>query len=45
MEIGVSLRISPKTVEFHKAAIMDQLGLRNTAELTKFALTHGIVSS
>jgi len=44
-EIAVSLRISPKTVEFHKAAIMDQLGLRTTADLTRFALAHGIVSS
>jgi DNA-binding NarL/FixJ family response regulator len=44
-EIGVLLRISPKTVEFHKAAVMDQLGLRNTADLTRYALAHGIVSS
>jgi DNA-binding NarL/FixJ family response regulator len=44
-EIGVSLRISPKTVEFHKAAVMDQLGLRTTADLTRFALVHGIISS
>ena len=42
-EIGTLLRISPKTVEFHKAAVMDQLGLRNTAELTRYALAQGIV--
>jgi DNA-binding NarL/FixJ family response regulator len=42
-EIGVSLKISPKTVEFHKAAIMDQLGLRNTADLTRYAVSHGII--
>jgi DNA-binding NarL/FixJ family response regulator len=44
-EIGVALRISPKTVEFHKAAIMDQLGLRNTADLTRYALSRGIISA
>ena len=42
-EIGLQLKISPKTVEFHKAAVMDQLGLRNTADLTRYALTHGII--
>jgi DNA-binding NarL/FixJ family response regulator len=44
-EIGVLLRISPKTVEFHKAAVMDQLGLRNNADLTRYALTHGIITA
>jgi DNA-binding NarL/FixJ family response regulator len=44
-EIGIALRISPKTVEFHKAAVMDQLGLRTTADLTRYALAHGIISS
>ncbi len=44
-EISVSLNISPKTVEFHKSCVMDELGLRTTAELTRYAITHGIVSS
>ena len=44
-EIGLLLRISPKTVEFHKSAVMDQLGLRNTADLTRYALTHGIITA
>ena len=34
---------SRKTVEFHKASIMRLLGLRTTAELTRYALEHGIV--
>ena len=38
-----TLNISPKTVEFHKAALMDCLGLRTTAELTRYAIAHGIV--
>ncbi len=43
-EIAARLFISPKTVEFHKSRIMKALGLRNTAELVKYALKHGIVS-
>ncbi len=43
-EIAHLLNISPKTVEFHKSQIMDQLDLRTTAELTKYALTHGLTS-
>lgn len=43
-EVAQILRISPKTVEFHRNAIMDQLGLRTTAELTRYALVHGIIS-
>ncbi len=44
-EIASSLNISPKTVEFHKSQIMDQLNLHTTAELTKYALTRGLISS
>lgn len=44
-EIATILHISPKTVEFHKACLMDQLGLRSTAELTRYAINHGITSS
>jgi DNA-binding NarL/FixJ family response regulator len=42
-EIAHILNISVKTVEFHKASIMDELGLRTTAELTRYALQHGIL--
>ena len=41
-EIAAVLSISPKTVEFHKLGIMDALGVRTTAELTRYALEHGI---
>jgi len=44
-EIAGVLNISPKTVEFHKSQIMEQLDLHTTAELTKYALTHGLISS
>ena len=43
-EISAALRISPKTVEFHKSGLMDELGVRTTAELTRYALSKGIIS-
>ncbi|TDI43658.1 MAG: response regulator transcription factor [Acidobacteria bacterium] len=43
-EIGAVLDISPRTVEFHKYNIMEKLGLRTTAELTQYAIKHGVVS-
>jgi len=42
-EIAAILNLSVKTVEFHKARLMRQLSLRGTAELTKYAVQHGIV--
>lgn len=43
-DIASLLNISVKTVEFHKARIMDQLGIHTTAELTQYAMTHGLTS-
>jgi DNA-binding NarL/FixJ family response regulator len=43
-EIASRLKISTKTVEFHRSSVMDQLGLRTTAELTRYAYIHGIIS-
>lgn len=43
-DIASSLNISVKTVEFHKARIMDQLGIHTTAELTKYAMAHGLAT-
>jgi DNA-binding NarL/FixJ family response regulator len=43
-EIATILGISPKTVEFHKTQIMDILDLHTTAELTKYAIAHGLTS-
>lgn len=37
-EIGAVLGISPRTVEVHKTRIMAKLGVRNVAELVRFAL-------
>jgi FixJ family two-component response regulator len=37
-EIAVALGISPRTVEVHKTRLMAKLGVRNVAELVRFAL-------
>jgi DNA-binding NarL/FixJ family response regulator len=44
-EIAAILHISSKTVAFHKANVMRRLDLRSTAELTKYALEHGLSGS
>lgn len=44
-EIAGVLNISLKTVDFHKARIMDELRLRSTAELTRYAIEHGMVGA
>jgi DNA-binding NarL/FixJ family response regulator len=41
--IGSSLGLSIKTVEKHRQAIMDKLGLHDTASLTRYALDKGLV--
>lgn len=43
-EIAQSLNISVKTAQFHKTTIMEKLGVHTTAELTKYAIDHGIIS-
>ncbi len=42
-EIAHQLSLSVKTAVFHKMAIMDKLGLRTTAELTRYAMENNIV--
>lgn len=41
--IASLLHISVKTVEFHKARLMDILDLHSTADLTKYAVAEGLV--
>ena len=43
-EISAALNISTKTVEFHRNSLMDELGVRTTAELTRYAMSRGIIS-
>jgi len=44
-EAASILNISNKTVEFHKSRIMQELHVHTTAELTKYALAQGVISS
>ncbi len=43
-EIAVILRISRRTAEFHKARLMEILGLQNTVQLVHYAIRAGIGS-
>jgi DNA-binding NarL/FixJ family response regulator len=42
-EVAFVLGISLKTVEYHRACIFDRLGIRSTAELTRYAVCSGLV--
>ncbi|HYO81906.1 MAG TPA: response regulator transcription factor [Bryobacteraceae bacterium] len=43
-EIGGILEISARTVETHKYRMMDDLGVKTTAQLVQYAIKHGIVA-
>jgi DNA-binding NarL/FixJ family response regulator len=43
-QIAERLHLSVKTVETHRKRIMDKLGLRSIAELTKYAIREGITA-
>jgi two-component system, LuxR family, response regulator FixJ len=40
-EAGRRLGISPRTIEVHRASIMDKLGAKNTADLVRITLNSG----
>jgi DNA-binding NarL/FixJ family response regulator len=43
-EIASILDISTRTVEFHKYRMMQQLNIKTSAELVRYAVRHGIIS-
>ena len=44
-EIASTINVTVKTIEFHKARISKELGVRTTAELTKEAITLGLIAA
>jgi DNA-binding NarL/FixJ family response regulator len=44
-EIATILHVSSKTVAFHKSNVVRRLGIRTTAQLTKYAIDHGITGT
>jgi DNA-binding NarL/FixJ family response regulator len=44
-EIATQLKLSHRTIEFHKAKIMEVLDLHTTADLVKYAVVHGLVTT
>jgi DNA-binding NarL/FixJ family response regulator len=44
-QIADVLCVSPRTVEYHKYKMMGKLGLHSTADLTRYAMRHGIIST
>lgn len=44
-EIAAQLKISYRTVRFHKVRIMEELGISRNADLVKYAMNHRMISS
>lgn len=44
-EVARALNITARTVAYHKYGMMEQLGIRSTAELVHYAVRHRLVSS
>ena len=44
-EIGFTLDLSPKTVDVHRARIMERLRLRDLPSLTVFAMRNGLIKT
>jgi DNA-binding NarL/FixJ family response regulator len=42
-EVADILKVTPRTVAFHKYTIMEELGLKTTAELVQYAVQQGMV--
>ena len=43
VRIGEALHLSPNTVTTYRARILEKMGLDSNAELTRYALEHGII--
>ena len=43
-DVAAILKISTRTVEFHKYRIMERLNIKTNAELVQYAVKHGVIS-
>jgi DNA-binding NarL/FixJ family response regulator len=41
---ALALKLSPKTIEYHRRKALDRLGLRDVITLTKWALRNGLTT-
>jgi DNA-binding NarL/FixJ family response regulator len=44
-EIAAILNVTPRTVAFHKYTMMEQLNIKNSAELIQYAIKHSIAGA
>lgn len=44
-EMADTLQISPKTVDVHRTHMMEKLSLHNVAEVTRYAVEHGLLGT
>jgi DNA-binding CsgD family transcriptional regulator len=44
-EVGNMLNIAPRTVAFHKYKLMEKLGLKTGAEITRYAIRNHILAA
>jgi DNA-binding NarL/FixJ family response regulator len=42
-DIGESLHVSVKTISTYRARIMEKMQMKSNAELTRYAMTHGLI--
>jgi two-component system, NarL family, invasion response regulator UvrY len=42
-DIAEALALSPKTVSVYRARLLEKMNMSNNAELTHYALKHGLV--
>jgi two-component system, NarL family, invasion response regulator UvrY len=43
-EVATALGLSPSTVDSHRRRVLKKLGLRNAADLTRFAIRRGLIA-
>jgi DNA-binding NarL/FixJ family response regulator len=43
VRIGEKLHLSPNTVTTYRSRILEKMGMSSNAELTRYALEHGLI--